>query len=161
MAECFGQVACSFECSRKFSVHISPPLYFVYSLAAYNNSLFVGGGFTNAGGSSANRIAQWTATSSSTQDQTRNQPKGYALEQNYPNPFNPTTVISYQLPTASNVSLKVYDVLGKEVMTLVSGRQAAGSYTYTLNASNLASGVYFYKQEARQVARPRLCKRKK
>ncbi|MFN3345912.1 MAG: choice-of-anchor D domain-containing protein, partial [Chloroherpetonaceae bacterium] len=75
-------------------------------------------------------------------------PKVFALEQNYPNPFNPTTVISYQLPVSSDVSLKVYDVLGKEVMTLVSGRQAAGTYTYTLNASNLASGVYFYRLQA-------------
>ncbi len=75
-------------------------------------------------------------------------PKVFALEQNYPNPFNPTTVIAYQLPTASNVSLKVYDVLGKEVMTLVSGRQDAGSYNYTLNASNLSSGVYFYRLQA-------------
>ncbi len=75
-------------------------------------------------------------------------PKTFALEQNYPNPFNPTTVISYQLPVASNVSLKVYDVLGKEVMTLVNARQAAGSYTYTLNASKLASGIYFYRLQA-------------
>ncbi len=120
----------------------------VYALAAYNNSLFVGGGFTSAGGASANRIAEWTATSSNTQEPTINQPHGYALLQNYPNPFNPTTVISYQLPTASTVSLKVYDVLGKEVMTLVNARQSAGSYTYTLNASNLASGVYFYRLQA-------------
>ncbi|MFN3562478.1 MAG: T9SS type A sorting domain-containing protein [Chloroherpetonaceae bacterium] len=124
----------------------------VFALAVYGNSLFLGGGFTrvNEGDNPipSSRIAQWTATSSSTQEQTHNQPKGYALLQNYPNPFNPTTVISYQLPVSSDVSLKVYDVLGKEVMTLVSGRQAAGSYTYTLNASNLSSGVYFYRLQA-------------
>ncbi|MFQ3609155.1 MAG: T9SS type A sorting domain-containing protein, partial [Chloroherpetonaceae bacterium] len=75
-------------------------------------------------------------------------PKQFALEQNYPNPFNPTTIINYQLPTASNVSLKIYDVLGKEVVTLVNGRQEAGTYNFNFNASNLASGIYFYRLQA-------------
>jgi hypothetical protein len=75
-------------------------------------------------------------------------PKTFVLEQNYPNPFNPTTVISYQLPVASEVSLKLFDVLGKEVATLVNERQEAGAYNYTLNASNLSSGVYFYRLQA-------------
>ncbi|MGQ9805129.1 MAG: T9SS type A sorting domain-containing protein [Chlorobiales bacterium] len=75
-------------------------------------------------------------------------PKQFALAQNYPNPFNPTTVISYELPVASTVSLKVYDVLGKEVMTLVNDRQEAGLYTINFNASNLASGIYFYRLQA-------------
>ncbi len=75
-------------------------------------------------------------------------PKQFALEQNYPNPFNPTTTISYQLPVASQVSLKVFDVLGREVMTLVNGRQDAGVYNLSLNAATLSSGIYFYRLQS-------------
>lgn len=75
-------------------------------------------------------------------------PAEFALEQNYPNPFNPTTTIRYQLPVTSNVKLEVYDVLGKKIATLVNERQEAGIYNYTLNASNLSSGVYFYRLQA-------------
>ncbi|MGQ9804879.1 MAG: choice-of-anchor I family protein [Chlorobiales bacterium] len=75
-------------------------------------------------------------------------PAEFALEQNYPNPFNPTTTIRYQLPITSNVKLEVYDVLGKKVATVLDGRQEAGIYNYTLNASNLSSGVYFYRLQA-------------
>ncbi len=75
-------------------------------------------------------------------------PKSLALEQNYPNPFNPTTVISYQLSAVSNVTLKVYDILGRLVTTLVSEKQSAGSYSVTFDGSRLASGVYFYRLTA-------------
>jgi hypothetical protein len=67
------------------------------------------------------------------------------LNQNYPNPFNPATVISYQLSVISKVNLKVYDIIGKEVATLVNEVQQAGVYTVNFNAGNLSSGIYFYK----------------
>lgn len=75
-------------------------------------------------------------------------PENYQLSQNFPNPFNPVTVIKYQLPMSGNVSLKIYDVLGKEVATLVNETQQAGSYTINFNGANLASGVYYYKISA-------------
>lgn len=75
-------------------------------------------------------------------------PGGFSLSQNYPNPFNPSTTINYQLPTNSFVSLAVFDVLGREVKTLVNRRQNAGDHTVTFNAANLPSGVYFYRLEA-------------
>jgi hypothetical protein len=75
-------------------------------------------------------------------------PKRFALEQNYPNPFNPTTAISYQLPAFGNVVLKVYNVLGREVATLVNEKQAAGKYSVTWNAASMPSGVYFYRLQA-------------
>jgi hypothetical protein len=66
------------------------------------------------------------------------------LEQNYPNPFNPSTVISYRLPVTSNVILKVYDVLGNEITTLVNEEKPAGEYEVEFIAANLPSGIYFY-----------------
>jgi hypothetical protein len=68
----------------------------------------------------------------------------YYLEQNYPNPFNPTTTIAFGLPRESEVTLKIFNILGKEVTTLVSDFLSAGSYSYEWNASRLASGVYLY-----------------
>jgi hypothetical protein len=75
-------------------------------------------------------------------------PGGYELAQNYPNPFNPSTIINYQLPMSSYVTLKVYDVLGREVAALVNERKNAGSYSVEWNATAFGSGIYFYRIEA-------------
>lgn len=74
--------------------------------------------------------------------------KQFALLQNYPNPFNPTTTITYSLNKPTFVSLKVYDLLGREVATLVHQRQAAGRYSVDFMAENLASGIYLYRMQA-------------
>jgi hypothetical protein len=71
----------------------------------------------------------------------------FRLNQNYPNPFNPKTVIGYELPVTSRVNLTVYDLLGREVATLVNEVKPAGTYVATFDARQLASGVYYYRLE--------------
>ena len=80
------------------------------------------------------------------QDQSK--PSDFILYQNYPNPFNPNTTINYIIPSEQFVTMKVYDVLGKEVAVLVSEEKPAGSYEVDFNASQLSSGVYFYQVKA-------------
>ncbi|MBX2990979.1 MAG: T9SS type A sorting domain-containing protein [Bacteroidetes bacterium] len=75
-------------------------------------------------------------------------PSEFFLAQNYPNPFNPTTTITYQLPVVADVTLTVYDMLGREVATLVNGRRNAGNHSVQFDATGQASGVYFYKLQA-------------
>ena len=69
----------------------------------------------------------------------------FELSQNYPNPFNPSTTIRYSLPVTSNVKLSVFNILGEEVQILVNETKEAGIYTINFNASQLNSGIYFYK----------------
>ena len=82
------------------------------------------------------------------EENTGKTPTSFVLEQNYPNPFNPSTVISWQLPVSSHVSLKVYDILGKEVMTLVNEHREAGYCETRFEGSSLASGMYIYRLSA-------------
>lgn len=80
----------------------------------------------------------------------------YKLNQNYPNPFNPNTVISYELPENNYVTIKIYNLLGSEVATLMNGYQTSGAHKVTFNASSsgsrLASGIYLYKIQAGNFA---------
>lgn len=75
-------------------------------------------------------------------------PEGFSLDQNYPNPFNPSTTISYSLPKAEHVILKIYDINGRQVKILDSGLKEAGSHSVTVNANDFSSGVYFYELSA-------------
>ena len=90
------------------------------------------------------------------QDQITLQPEEFYLSQNYPNPFNPVTVIRYSIPNVEThrdaslrkVTLKVYDILGREIITLVNEEKPAGTYEVEFNGSKYASGVYFYQLSA-------------
>jgi hypothetical protein len=80
-------------------------------------------------------------------------PNKFVLEQNYPNPFNPSTTIKYEIPDQVrndnvNVSIKVYDVLGREIATLVNKQQKPGNYEVEFDATELTSGIYFYRMRA-------------
>ncbi len=74
-----------------------------------------------------------------------NQVKDFKVFQNYPNPFNPSTTISFAIPQRSNVNVKVYNITGKEVASLVNEVKEPGQYSVSFNAGKLSSGVYFYK----------------
>ncbi len=78
-------------------------------------------------------------------------PAKYSLSRNYPNPFNPSTKIKYSLPSASDVKLEVYNLVGQKVKTLLNGTKSAGFYEFDINASNLASGVYLITLKARSI----------
>jgi ELWxxDGT repeat protein len=75
-------------------------------------------------------------------------PGGFALSQNYPNPFNPSTTLWFSLPSRSFVTLKIFDVMGREVSTITSEEMPAGDYSRTWDASAMSSGVYFYRLQA-------------
>jgi len=103
------------------------------------------GCMTGWSGGTTGTIAKMTGVPVAVNDPISNIPTAYKLEQNYPNPFNPTTSITFALPIAGNVELKVYDILGKEVASIVSGNMNAGTHIVPFDASALASGVYIYK----------------
>ncbi|MDX2128287.1 MAG: T9SS type A sorting domain-containing protein [Chloroherpetonaceae bacterium] len=112
------------------------------SAYTYTNPRYFGGSFS--GFSSIRALGPVTLD---VPNRERPIPKDFALLQNFPNPFNPTTTLRYQLPRSGFVQLEVFDVLGRKVATLISETKAAGYYTYTLSANQLAlgSGVYFYR----------------
>ena len=90
----------------------------------------------------------WPDGLSAVEDLGKGVPTTFNLDQNYPNPFNPSTKIKFNLPSEQMVSLKVYNVLGQEVTTLVDQQMKAGSYSFDFDASKLSSGVYFYRIQA-------------
>jgi hypothetical protein len=85
-------------------------------------------------------------------EQTERFPNKFRLEQNYPNPFNPATTIMFTLPSRQNVTLKVYDILGREVAALFNEVEGPGKYTVIFTAKDLPSGMYFYKLQANEFS---------
>lgn len=101
-------------------------------------------------GYSGSQVFKYGAESMGTpNEQVELHPERFMLSQNYPNPFNPSTNIAFNLPSAGEVSLKVYNLLGQEVATLIDGKLGSGSHTVSFNASQLTSGMYIYRFQTR------------
>ena len=112
------------------------------------------GAADTSGASSFSAMAHFTTGTTLIVNEPDAVPKEFVLLQNYPNPFNPTTVISYEVPVNSIVTMRVYDLIGRQVRTLINGPKNAGHYTVQFDGSNLASGVYFYRIEAKSQDGP-------
>jgi hypothetical protein len=126
-------------------------------LSALDTSNAAGLDAYETGVNSLTAIAIRTDSPTSVEGKTESEaPASYALYQNYPNPFNPSTVIRYQLPADDHVSVRVFDMMGREVAVLVEGRQKAGSYEVRFDAQGLASGVYFCRLRAGAFVRARM-----
>ncbi len=103
---------------------------------------------TDCWGSPDTLYDDWDCVYAGADDPVALNPLNYQLSQNYPNPFNPTTAINFVLPRSEMTKLAVFDVLGRQVATLLDGRMEAGQHAVTFDASTLSSGVYFYRLEA-------------
>jgi hypothetical protein len=122
--------------------HYTAPAGSFYSLGKARTGTYIWGIRSNGG------ISRYGQPISGIQNITVSIPENYSLSQNYPNPFNPTTKINFSIPKSGLVSLKVYDLLGREITTLVNEVKISGTYLVDFNASTLSSGVYFYKLES-------------
>ncbi|MGO9482915.1 MAG: T9SS type A sorting domain-containing protein [Candidatus Kryptoniota bacterium] len=116
----------------------------VYALIVIDGDLFAGtGGFT--GNIWRRSLSEMITSVRQASSQT---PKIYDLQQNYPNPFNPSTTISFALPSKSFVTMKIFDIMGRQVATIISEEMSAGNYSRQWNAANISTGVYFYRLHA-------------
>jgi len=130
-------------CSVEYGVDLRPR-----ALEVFNNDLIINGDFYSASGVDCNNIVKYTPVRNLTGIQNNNTPQNFKLEQNYPNPFNPKTKISFQIAEYGKVTLKVFDITGKETAVLVNKDLSAGTYSENFNASGFATGIYIYRLES-------------
>jgi len=143
-----GQMLYSSDTGENWTTLISPTNKRLTALAFYKNEIWIAG-YDGV-------ILSTDPVITSIKRDRENYLNNFALSQNYPNPFNPTTTIMYAIPASVNghsslVQLKIYNILGEEVTTLVNEKQAPGRYTVKFNANNLASGVYIYRLKINNV----------
>jgi hypothetical protein len=112
-----------------------------------SGNIYVTGRSANTGFSTISTI-KYVMVTVSVNGQNTETPREFSLKQNYPNPFNPSTVINYSVPKSAFVTIKIYDLTGREVKTLVSSQHQTGNYTESFVASGMASGIYYYTMTA-------------
>jgi hypothetical protein len=131
----------------------------VYALTVYNDTLIVGGNFTIAGNKVSVYLARWTKDMTDVEEQDgTNLPDVFSVVQNYPNPFNPETTIEYNVPSRTQVTIEIFNVLGQKVRTLVNEMKSAGSYSTEWDGVDdagkpVSTGVYLYRYSAGDVVR--------
>jgi outer membrane protein assembly factor BamB len=121
---------------------------FLYKIIVKDSSLFVGGDPYDSLTKSNILIMKLDQKSSTDVGNDNMLSTSYELKQNYPNPFNPSTIIKYSIPQPSKVVIKVFDIIGNEVVTLINEEKPVGNYRVEFNATGLPSGIYFYKLQA-------------
>lgn len=143
--------SCTFKIESTFSqfTYIEFPIAYQSDLLPDSLIMMVASGLLNGQAGTELIVDEMAFTFGSTNvSAAKNTPEVFLLNQNYPNPFNPKTVIGYQLRVNGSVTLKVYDLLGREVATLVNEYRLAGKYEVEFDAAMLTSGVYFYSLRA-------------
>jgi hypothetical protein len=136
---------------NEWAVIDSTPARMIYHCASvFNDKIYIFGGSTKVMSPDLNPTPavysyQPPDTTTSVESHRNIIPEKFMLSQNYPNPFNPSTTIHYSIPKQGNVTLKVFDVRGRELATLVNRQQPQGNYKIDFDATKLTSGVYFYK----------------
>lgn len=126
------------DASLDLKLRVGPDNPYTKVMAYINNQII---DITNEEGVSSDNLSEVNSVNTEI-------PQEFALRQNYPNPFNPSTSIKFDVPVLSNAKLSIYDVTGKELAVLVNQELQAGSYEYNWNASQFASGIYFYRIKA-------------
>lgn len=129
----------------------------MHSFISTPRGLFIGGSYQMAGNTPSRSLAKWITDEEavSTEPSVAELPQQVRLNQNYPNPFNPTTTISFDLPSASDVRIDIYDLLGRRVATLLNDHISAGSHEVRFDASSLSSGMYIYRLQSAEFTKSR------
>ncbi|HMQ78261.1 MAG TPA: T9SS type A sorting domain-containing protein, partial [Ignavibacteria bacterium] len=130
-------------CSVEYGVDLRPR-----ALEVFDNDLIINGDFYSASGVESNNIVRYSPQRNLTGIENNNTPLGFKLEQNYPNPFNPKTKIGFSIANPGYVSLKIFDITGKQVAVLADKDMQAGYYNFDFDGQDLGSGVYIYRLEA-------------
>ncbi len=125
----------------------------VRCIAATDSDIYFGGQFSTAGDKPSYKFARYNPNGITAVNDKPSVASTFQLLQNYPNPFNPSTTIAFDIPHRSNVVLKVYDILGREVATLANSQMDAGQHAVVWNAERFSSGVYFYRLQTGDVTR--------